>query len=81
MHHSLDGNLLFMAPEALNNQPYNEKVDIFSFGVILRRLLTGDTRDCRRFQGYAGDVSLDRTISAGVGPQQPLSTVMELLIG
>eukprot|EP01036_Dinobryon_divergens_P032541 gene32541-42154_t len=30
-----------MAPEVMNNQPYNDKVDIFSFGVILRLLLTG----------------------------------------
>ena len=30
-----------MAPEVANRQPYNEKVDIFSFGVILRLLLTG----------------------------------------
>lgn len=32
---------MYLAPEALYNQPYNEKVDIFSFGVILRLLLTG----------------------------------------
>ena len=30
-----------MAPEVENRQPYNEKVDIYSFGVILRLLLTG----------------------------------------
>ena len=30
-----------MAPEVKDRQPYNEKVDIFSFGVILRLLLTG----------------------------------------
>ena len=30
-----------MAPEAVNHLAYNEKVDIYSFGVILRLLLTG----------------------------------------
>eukprot|EP01036_Dinobryon_divergens_P032716 gene32716-42364_t len=38
---NIDGNNLYMAPEAVNNLPYNEKVDIYSFGVILRLLLTG----------------------------------------
>eukprot|EP01036_Dinobryon_divergens_P030328 gene30328-39557_t len=37
------GDNSFLAPEALFNQPYNEKVDIFSFGVILRLLLIGVT--------------------------------------
>lgn len=31
----------FMAPEILQNQPYNEKADIFSIGCILHMLLTG----------------------------------------
>lgn len=80
--HSVESNLMFMAPEALNNQPYNEKVDVFSFGVILRLLLTGDTRDFRKkFQGSAGDAILDRPINGGFETEQPLSTVMELLIG
>ena len=35
------GNNLYLAPEAANQQAYNEKVDIYSFGVILRLLLTG----------------------------------------
>ena len=37
----LDGNNVYMAPEAVNNLAYNEKVDIYSFGVILRLLLSG----------------------------------------
>eukprot|EP01036_Dinobryon_divergens_P032718 gene32718-42368_t len=38
---NIDGEDLYMAPEAVNNLAYNEKVDTFSFGVILRLLFTG----------------------------------------
>lgn len=31
----------YVAPEMLNDEPYNEKVDIFSAGVILYNMLTG----------------------------------------
>ena len=68
-----------MAPEALNNLPYNETVDIFSFGVILRLLLTGDAVDRRSSpKGGASEGTLERPADAGL---RPLSTAMELLIG
>ncbi|KAI9106818.1 hypothetical protein K1719_022346 [Acacia pycnantha] len=31
-----------MAPEVIRCEPYNEKCDIYSFGVILNELLTGN---------------------------------------
>eukprot|EP01114_Cavostelium_apophysatum_P017498 TRINITY_DN5214_c0_g1_i2.p1 TRINITY_DN5214_c0_g1~~TRINITY_DN5214_c0_g1_i2.p1 ORF type:complete len:403 (+),score=42.20 TRINITY_DN5214_c0_g1_i2:193-1401(+) len=35
------GTLQYMAPEISRNQPYNEKVDVFSFGLVLNQLVTG----------------------------------------
>lgn len=31
-----------MAPEVIRCEPYNEKCDVYSFGVILNELITGD---------------------------------------
>jgi serine/threonine protein kinase len=35
------GSLIYMAPEVLAGSAYSEKVDVFSFGVLLYELLTG----------------------------------------
>ncbi|WIA29400.1 hypothetical protein OEZ86_011904 [Tetradesmus obliquus] len=35
------GSLMYMAPEVLTGRQYNEKVDVFAFGVILYELLSG----------------------------------------
>ncbi|GMH39357.1 hypothetical protein BSKO_07255 [Bryopsis sp. KO-2023] len=35
------GSLMYMAPEVLRSEKYNEKVDTFSFGVILFEVLSG----------------------------------------
>lgn len=32
----------WMAPEVLRNEPSNEKADVYSFGVILHELMTGE---------------------------------------
>ncbi|KAK0572125.1 hypothetical protein LWI29_026483 [Acer saccharum] len=31
-----------MAPEVIRSEPYNEKCDVYSFGIILNELITGD---------------------------------------
>ena len=37
------GSPLYMAPELINRQPYTEKVDVWSLGVITYQLLSGRT--------------------------------------
>lgn len=32
---------MYMAPEVLLGQPYNEKIDVFSFGIIMYELFGG----------------------------------------
>ncbi|XP_065090659.1 mitogen-activated protein kinase kinase kinase 13-A isoform X2 [Ochlerotatus camptorhynchus] len=39
---SFAGTVAWMAPEVIRNEPCNEKVDIWSYGVVLWELLTGE---------------------------------------
>ncbi|RVW52245.1 Serine/threonine-protein kinase STY17 [Vitis vinifera] len=39
---ALSGTFVYMAPEVTRSQPYNEKCDVFSFGIILNELITGE---------------------------------------
>ena len=75
-----------MAPEALSKEPYNEKVDIFSFGVILQLLLTGDAAAaCKspyednvvEFRG----VDQSNQIDSVPVSKRSISTTMQMLIG
>ncbi|XP_015972099.1 serine/threonine-protein kinase STY13-like [Arachis duranensis] len=36
------GTYVYMAPEVIRCEPYNEKCDVYSFGIILNELLTGN---------------------------------------
>nr|GME09893.1 serine/threonine-protein kinase STY17-like [Ipomoea batatas] len=36
------GTYRWMAPEVIEHKPYNHKVDVFSFGIVLWELLTGE---------------------------------------
>jgi serine/threonine protein kinase len=37
------GTPFYMAPEIMNKEPYNHKIDIWSIGIIYFELLTGRT--------------------------------------
>ncbi|GLC54191.1 hypothetical protein PLESTB_000833300 [Pleodorina starrii] len=64
------GSYLYMAPEVFDNLPYNEKSDVFSFGVLAYELLAGELLSISIFntgraarmgvkdsQGYAAKVA------------------------
>lgn len=36
------GTYVYMAPEVIRSEPYDEKCDVYSFAVILNELLTGE---------------------------------------
>ncbi|XVF48733.1 hypothetical protein PTKIN_Ptkin03bG0213300 [Pterospermum kingtungense] len=36
------GTYVYMAPEVIRCEPYNEKCDVYSFGIILNELITGN---------------------------------------
>ncbi|XP_040364578.1 serine/threonine-protein kinase STY46 [Rosa chinensis] len=37
-----DGTYVYMAPEVIQCEPYNEKCDVYSFGIILNEIITGN---------------------------------------
>lgn len=36
------GTYVYMAPEVIRSEPYNEKCDVYSFGIVLNELVTGE---------------------------------------
>ena len=83
------GNNLYLAPEVANQQAYNEKVDIYSFGVILRLLLTGKAEPPPPpppldEEGSVTDLSgsiADNSRPASIRIEPDLANPMQLLIG
>lgn len=58
------GTLRYMAPECALNQPYNEKVDIYSYGMIIYELLTNNAP----FRGYSRSYMYNLVIRGGNRP-------------
>ena len=56
----------WMAPEVLDSSPYNEKADVYSYGVVLWELLTQD----EPFRGIA-PMQIMRLIDRGERPPFP----------
>lgn len=70
------GAYCYMAPEVLLGQPYNEKVDVFSFGIILyelfsRRMLVADFMNTNEF-----DESKNHAYRVAAGFRPPCPSFM-----
>ena len=65
MLESMRGTPYYMAPEVMNEQPYDGKADVFSFACILYEMLTG------RHLSNATGFRYFATISRGVRPEIP----------
>ena len=58
------GSLRYMAPEVVNKQPYNYKVDVYSFGIILWEILSGK----KSFQGLSEEQFLSSVVAGNKRP-------------
>lgn len=63
------GTAQWMAPEVLNSQPYNHKVDVYSYGMILWEMLTGDIP----FNGFTQMEVALAVVTEKVRPKIPLN--------
>lgn len=71
---SLVGSAFWMAPEMLRGEPYDRKVDVFSFGIVLCEILAripADPEILPRTQDYGLDVSAFNDMVTGC-PQKVL---------
>ncbi|XP_042336321.1 dual specificity testis-specific protein kinase 1-like isoform X1 [Sceloporus undulatus] len=71
---SLVGSAFWMAPEMLRGEPYDRKVDVFSFGIVLCEILgriPADPEVLPRTQDYGLDVSAFQDL-VGECPKQVL---------
>ncbi|CAL1615275.1 unnamed protein product [Knipowitschia caucasica] len=71
---SLVGSAFWMAPEMLRGEPYDRKVDVFSFGIVLCEILAripADPEILPRTQDYGLDVSAFNDLVSGC-PQKVL---------
>eukprot|EP01025_Chloroclados_australasicus_P064342 TRINITY_DN8583_c0_g1_i2.p3 TRINITY_DN8583_c0_g1~~TRINITY_DN8583_c0_g1_i2.p3 ORF type:complete len:208 (-),score=8.16 TRINITY_DN8583_c0_g1_i2:1538-2161(-) len=66
------GSYLYMAPEVFLNQTYNEKVDVFSFGVIVWELFSKDMLSSRVAINGTRDEVIRYCAKVSVGYREPL---------
>ena len=60
------GTVAYMAPEVALRKPYNEKVDVYSFGIILWQMITGETP----FEDISPDEYLQFVAAGGCRPSR-----------
>eukprot|EP00903_Cladosiphon_okamuranus_P020598 g18908.t1 len=58
------GSMRYMAPEVVESLPYNEKVDVYAFGLLLWEML----EDRRVFDGMGVTDFYERVVNAGARP-------------
>ena len=61
------GSLRYMAPEVALRQIYSEKVDVYSFGIMLWQMAT----DTIPFQGLSRDDFMTKVVRGGERPPIP----------
>ncbi|KAF6253037.1 kinase-like domain-containing protein [Scenedesmus sp. NREL 46B-D3] len=66
------GSVMYMAPEVLTGHQYNEKIDVFSFGIILYELLSGVVIAGRVAMGDEHDELLDYARKVANGHREAL---------
>jgi serine/threonine protein kinase len=59
------GSLRYMAPEVALREPYNEKVDVYSFGIMLWQM----ARDCLPFSGLGKTAFMQEVVRGGLRPK------------
>jgi len=68
------GTLAYMAPEVALRKPYNEKVDVYSFGIILWQMVTGETP----FEGMSKAAYMEQVCVDGLRPSIPRDVPKDL---
>ncbi|XP_031504178.1 serine/threonine-protein kinase STY13-like [Nymphaea colorata] len=61
------GTYRWMAPEMIQHRPYTQKVDVYSFGIVLWELITG----CLPFQNMTAVQAAFAVVNKGVRPTIP----------
>ena len=51
-NNELGGTVLYMSPEQMNRQSYNQKIDIYAIGIILFELLYPFSTQMERIQAF-----------------------------